>query len=51
MSIELEPYHLRTFSALSSNIAAGFALLALATKDVWVLTGDVAFAILFVLCC
>ena len=38
--------HLRVFSAILSNLSAGFAVLALGTKDQIILTSDIIATIL-----
>lgn len=47
--IELGPPYLKVFSAIFSNLAAGFAILALGTKDQIILTSDIIAAILCVI--
>lgn len=48
MSVQIRPFHLRVFSSLSLDIAAGFILLAIGSRDVVSLIVDVFFAIFLV---
>lgn len=49
LPIKLNSPHLRVFSAIFSNLAAGFIILALGTKDQIILISDIIAAIFCVI--
>lgn len=49
LPIKLGSPHLKVFSAIFSNLAAGFAVLALGTKDQIIFTSDIMAAVLCVI--